>query len=103
MYPLQCSAGYPMPVKDGKFEIFAVGVKYTTAGSEYELALWDTGANAIIDQDNPPGDARRIFHFFGKDDASPYFPFPEPLKTRKGISIGTISNIDAGQIYVYVR
>jgi hypothetical protein len=103
MYPLQCTAGYPMPVKDGKFEIVAVGAKFTTAATAYEIAIWDTGVNALIDEDNPPVDARRIFHFYGKDDASPFCVFPDPLKTRKGISIGTIGNIDPGQIYVYVK
>ena len=103
MYPLQCTAGYPMPIKAGKFEICAIGMKMTAHGTAFELALWDTGVDTVIDEDNPPIDARRVFHLFGKDDAADFYSLPEPLKVRKGLSIGTISNIDAGQIYVYVR
>jgi len=103
MYPLQCTAGYAMPIKDGKFEIWAIGFKITTHGTAYDMALWDTGANAVIDQDNPPSDARRVFRLFGKDDGTDFYPLSQPLKVRKGLSIGTISNVDPGEIYVYVK
>jgi hypothetical protein len=103
MYPLQCTAGYPMPVKDGKFEIVAISAKLSTVGTDWELSLWDTGVNAIVDEDNPPGDSKRIFHLLDTGDQSPFISFPEPLKTRKGISVGATSGLDAGQIYVYVK
>ena len=103
MYPLHCTGGYAMPIKDGKFEICAIGFKTATHGTANELSLWDTGVNTVIDEDNPPNDAQRIFHMFGKDDSTDFYSLPEPLKVRRGLSIGAISNIDPGQIYVYVR
>ena len=103
MYPLQCTAGYAMPVKSGKMEIFALGFNLTTVSSAYELSIWDTSVNTVIDPDNPPPGARKIFHINGDGADSPFVTLPEPLKTRNGISVGDISNVEVGELYIYVR
>ena len=103
MYPLQCTAGYAMPIKTGKFEIVAIGAKLATVGTDSELSIWDTSAGTVIDEDAPSGDAKRIFHINDTGDSAFFFALPEPIKSRGGISIGTITNISPGQLYVYVR
>jgi len=103
MYPLQCTAGYAMPVKSGKMEIFALSFNLTAVSTAYELSIWDTPVNAIIDPDNPPAGARKIFHINGAGSESPFITLPESLKTRSGIAVGDISNVEAGELYIYVR
>lgn len=103
MYPLHCYAGYGMPIRAGKYEIVAIGFKAETIATDTQLSLWDTASNTTVDEDSPPGDATRIFNIYNTGDGPDFYPLPEPLKTRKGISVGTTSNIDGGQIYIYVR
>ena len=103
MYPLHCTGGFAMPIRSGKFEIVGVGLNLGAVSTDYELSLWDTGVNAIVDHENPPADARRIFHANGDGAGSEFIPFPESLKVRSGISVGVATNIDPGELYIYVR
>jgi len=103
MYPLHCTGGFAMPIRSGKFEIVGVGLNLDAVSTDYELSLWDTGVNAIVDHDNPPADARRIFHANGDGAGPEFFSFPEPIKVRSGISVGVMDNIEVGELYIYVR
>ena len=103
MYPLYCHAGYAMPIAVGKFEIIAFGFKLETITDDNELSIWDTASNAVVNPASPPADARRVFHINGDDNVSPFMSLPEPLKTRKGISVGHSTNVEPGELYIYVR
>ena len=109
MYPLTCYAGFPMPLKAGKFEIAG----YSCAADDTTLAM----ELAIVDDNTiMPSDT------FGKllDNADDYKfkivhrkaaitygnqlkeQFSFPIKTRYGISISS-TNIRGGSLCVYVR
>ena len=103
MYPLHCHAGFAMPIKAGKFSICAISAKPETLTDTLELQLWDTEAETVVNPDDPPVGAKRLMHFEADDAASLFISFPEPIKTRHGISIGSAANIDGGTLYVYVR
>lgn len=103
MYPLHCTGGFAMPIRSGKFEVVGVGINLATIDSDYELSLWDTGTNAIVDHEHPPTDARRIFHVNGTGAGPEFIRFPESIKVRGGLSVGVATNIDPGELYIYVR
>lgn len=111
-YPLQCYAGYSMPIKAGKFEIIGYFAAPEAIGTAMEIAIVD-------DTSIKPGDN------FGKiissmaststDNTKTVIAwervgvgynavqtFGEPIKTRHGISIYS-TNIKGGSLCVYVR
>jgi len=109
MYPIQCHAGFAMPVKAGKMEIvgFHATVDLLTATSEFAIVddntikpddKWGHLLGTIEDQDGIIVYCKGL----GSIDTSLDFVFPEPIKTRYGISIYG-DNLLAGSVCVYVR
>jgi len=103
MRPLQCTAGFGMPVHAGRGKIVAIAVNVQTAEDPFECALWDTSSNAVVDENNPPQDGRRLFNITGDGNGPNFFSFQEPLDFHRGVSVGDALNLEGGQLYVYVR
>lgn len=111
MYPMQCAAGFPMPLFAGKFEIVGFTATVETPAATARLAIYD-------DREIKPGDT------FGKliaeDDRynkktllveietiaaygiNIFYDFGEPIKIRNGVSI-CADNIVGGSLCVYRR
>lgn len=109
MYPLTCNAGYPMPVRAGKFEVFAMSATVATLANDSRVKLIDdrgitdvnfgrilpntfVGPTEIIDVKN-------IGNGSGTVEAS----LAEPVKVRNGISVAIADNIVAGSLKLFVR
>lgn len=110
MYPITCAGGYPLPMKAGKFEIFGFRASINTAGTAARVTLVDdetiddyakvgtvhadstTLKTTIIDVRDPLGTTGNL-----------EVMFPEPIKTRHGISISGWDNIVVGTGMLYVR
>lgn len=110
MYPLQCYAGYFVPIKEGRLEIIGVQTVVSTTSSASRIVFTDD--KDIKDRDK-----------FGKIKPSNYDKqkgiidvkgianidaileqfFPNPLKTRFGLSAVETTNIVPGTIKVYVK
>ncbi len=109
MYPIQCHAGFSMPLKAGKFEItgFCVTVNDPTANSQFAIVddpIIDQSTGfgnflgSIDDRDNILVNIKGLANI----DTSLNYEFAEPVKTRYGVSIYG-SNLKAGSVCVYRR
>lgn len=114
MYPLQCYAGIPMPVKSGKFQIVGYKAAVETTTSASQLVLVDDEDIIPTDKfgklignvaDINSGDKKTVIvnkkGIASVDGMLEEF-FPEPIKTRYGISVHA-ENIVGGSLCVYVR
>ncbi len=109
MYPLTCLGGFSMPVRAGKMEIVGYSVAAETAATAIELQVVD---DVQIKSDDKFGRLLTSFdsnktELFHKKGIAVYgvqidTMFPEPIKTRHGISIRT-ENVKAGSFCLYVR
>jgi hypothetical protein len=109
MYPLLCTAGYPMPLKAGKFEIVGWSVAARNPAVAIEVAIYDDRG---ITSDtfgrilpNPEDYKAKLIHrkgitTYGVQIDSPVMT--ESIKTRYGISVHT-SNVEGGSFCVYVK
>jgi hypothetical protein len=111
MYPLQCHAGFSMPVKAGKFEIAGFSVAAQDTAIAIQLVLVDdknvsptndTFGKLLTSAD---GNKNVLVHrkgivTYGVQIDS--FMFSEPIKTRYGLSVRA-ENVKAGSLCVYVR
>ncbi len=110
MYVAQCYAGFPMPLKAGKNEIYGVRATLVSTSAVSRLTLVD-------DADLPEGsnfgniyaasmikkttiiDERTVASTIGNIDVM----FPEPIKTRRGVSVAGATNLIGGSIMLYIR
>jgi len=110
MYPLQCYAGFSMPVKAGKFSITGFSVAAEDSAIPIELVIVDDAQIKPDDNfgrllETPDNHKNVITHRKGiitygvQIDA---FTFQEPVKTRYGISVYT-SNVLANSLCVFVK
>ena len=109
MYPIQCPGGFPVPAKQGKFEVygFCVTVADTTANSQFAI-VDDPGINQsnetgrlLTTLDEQKGVLANIKGLASIDTVLNY-EFAEPIKTRYGISIYSTNTL-AGSVCVYRR
>jgi hypothetical protein len=96
MYPLLCSGGFPVPEKDGQFDIVAVQVMPVSAASAVVAQLRDDNVGGAPASQN----YRHIVGLKSDGNSSPFIVFDPPLKTRKGLRATTLTN---GVCTVYVR
>ncbi len=113
MYPIQCHAGFPVPIcaGEGKYEILGFSATVETPSSDSQITFFDDGD--IRTGDNfgrmiPIADIYNTktilidINGLGSIDASLTYEFVEPIKTRYGISIAA-DNIKGGSICLYRR
>jgi hypothetical protein len=105
MYPLQCAAGYPNPVKRGKFEVYQVTATITDIGATARIQLIDSDAMMLYANgyQNPAEPQIIDIKVLPGERATVEGKLSEPVKLRKGISIVNADNIDVGSLKVYVR
>lgn len=110
-YPMQCAAGFPMPLHVGKFEIVGISATADVTSGLAQLVLYDDrtiGPNDLFGKLVPPDNMYTtrdmiidMKHIAALDDHLSY-SFEEPIKTRHGLSVSAI-NIKGGSICVYRR
>lgn len=110
-YPMQCYAGFPMPLHVGKYEILGLSATAETTSGAAQLTLFD---DRTIKPDDPFGKLVAVGDIYNTrdmlvdikviaalDDHISYM-FDEPIKTRHGLSLAA-NNIKGGSICVYRR
>ncbi len=112
MYVAQCYAGFPMPLKAGKFEVCGVRATPTSAAAAARMTLLDD--DTLVDGDRNGkmysatdshsrktifADVRTAANESGNIDVI----FPAPIKMRYGVSVAGLSNIIGGSITLYIR
>ena len=111
MYPIQCPGGYPVPAKQGKFEVcgFCITIADVTASAQFAI-VDDPGIDkgnsnetgrlltTLTDQKGVLANLRGV----ANTDGTLNYEFSEPIKTRYGISIYG-NNFVAGSVCVYRR
>lgn len=111
MYVAQCFAGFPMPLKAGKYEVFGVraSIKDATAAARLTLvddqdleegAKWGAiySTAEVADKKCMIIDERTVANTVGNIDVM----FPEPIKLRRGISMAG-SNLRGGTVTLLIR
>ena len=113
MYPIQCYAGFPVPIcaGAGKFEIAGFSATVETPAESSQIAFFD---DSQIKNGDAFGKLVAIADIYNTKtllidikgiaaiDASLTYEFVEPIKTRYGISIAS-DNIKGGSICLYRR
>jgi hypothetical protein len=109
MYPIQCHAGFSMPLKAGKFEItgFCATVNDPTANSQFAIVDDPTinqssGFGKLLESIDDQENVLINLKGLASIDTSLSYEFAEPVKTRFGVSIYS-SNLKAGSICIYRR
>lgn len=110
MYPLTCHAGFPMPVKAGKFEITGFSLAAEDTSLSIEVLLVDDVNILPTDKFGKlltSFDENKVVLCHRKGIATygvqiDTFEFSEPIKTRHGLSIRA-ENVLTGSLCVYVR
>ena len=110
MYPLTCYAGFPNPLRVGKFEIVGFSCAAEDTAIAIELAIVDD--QTLLPTDNfgkqlINGDDYKVKVLHRKGIATygvqvDSLAFTEPIKVRHGISVHS-KNIKGGSLCVYVR
>ncbi len=96
-YPNLCPGGYPMPEKEGRFEVIGINVVPSVAGANTEVVLrdhWDLSVPRTNDPDNT-----KFIVFRSEQQGG--FMFDAPFKTLYGLRAQTLS--DNTEVYVYIR
>jgi hypothetical protein len=99
-----------MPLKAGKNEIFGVRATLKSSAAVARLTLVDDmdlpeGAgfgriySASMDKKTTILDERTVATYAGTMDVM----FPEPIKTRRGVSVAGATNLVGGSIMLYIR
>ncbi len=103
MYALECYANYYLPIKIGQFKVLGLEatVQDTSAPSRVVLIDDDSGIPLGEDYDIKKGliDIKGLPNSKGILEIN----FPEPIVTRKGITIVQSTNIVGGTIKLWVR
>jgi len=113
-YPIQCTAGFPMPLVVGKYEILGFVAEISDTTADAQIAIYDDRTIKTEDAFGKLIAVADIYHTKTllvdlKSDgaasgASGYleYDFPEPVKIRNGLSIAA-DNIKGGSLCVYRR
>jgi len=112
MYPNTCYAGYPMPLRTGKFELMGYSAAPSAVGTAMEVAIIDDRNigdkkwGSLITTMESTGTQNTKTVVAWDKIAAGYTVyasmFPEPLKVRHGISV-YCSNVKAGSFCLYIR
>ena len=107
MQPLTCRAGYPMPIKKGRVEIWGVVATVNDPTAVSRLTLVDCEDFHILTNEviTPVNNRRHILDLKGLANADGTLSmfFPEPIKTMRGLSVINTTNLEGGKIFVYIR
>jgi hypothetical protein len=111
MYVAQCHAGFPMPLKAGKQEVYGVRATLQDATAAARLTLVDDysladdakfgalySTTAVADKPCMFVDERTIANTVGSIDVM----FPEAIKLRRGVSMAA-SNLKGGTVTLLIR
>lgn len=96
-YPNLCPGGYPMPEKEGRFEVIGINVAPTQDGVDTEVVLrdhWDLSTPRAQDPSN-----EKFIVFRSKSAGG--FMFDAPFKTFYGLRAHTVS--PNTEVYIYIR
>jgi hypothetical protein len=111
-YPLTCAAGYPNPLREGKFEITQMRATVLNPAVSARITLIDDAAIKVGD---------RVGKIYADDYLVPGSPrvidtkldantggdvdviFGESLKLRHGLSVVNCTNIVSGSLCVFGR
>lgn len=113
MYPIQCKAGFPVPIKAGKFDILKIVVPINDMTADSRLVLVD---DSTITENDKQGkvlgnlsNVKTILCDLKADGATSGAEgvlkadfSTNPIKTRYGLSL-YYDNIIAGSVCVYWR
>uniref|UniRef100_A0A6H1ZWD3 Uncharacterized protein n=1 Tax=viral metagenome TaxID=1070528 RepID=A0A6H1ZWD3_9ZZZZ len=111
MYPIQCYAGFAMPIKKGKFEIYGFSATVSDPTVDSRLVIVDD--TTIADTDvlgkvlilaDINSQKVILVNKKGIANVDPYLAegFSEPIKTRNGTSV-LARNLIGGSVCLYVR
>lgn len=96
--PLLCPGGYPVPEKQGIFEIVGISAVPTTTGSAMEIELRDDwGFDQTWDPDH---NKHEIIKLKSDGNEGLFHMFIAPIKTLRGIRATTLTNATRVQVYV---
>ena len=110
-YPMQCYAGFPMPLLTGKFEITGFCCSVETTASTSQIAIFDDPTIKSGDNFGKLIPVADIYHTkvllcdiknVASLDKAVQYEFPEPVKIRHGISLAA-DNIVGGSLCLYRR
>lgn len=98
-YPILCSGGYPVPEKEGQFEIVGIDIVPTVVGTAMEVVLrdhWDADWN-----NDPERNKHELISFKTDGNNSVHHMFQSPIKTRRGLRATILTNCT--RVIAYVR
>lgn len=98
-YPNLCPGGYPMPEKEGVFEIVGIGFTPTVVGSQAVVELRDHWS-ANYDND-PDRNKHEVIKIVDEGNDSYFHMFTSPIKVRRGTRATTLTNTT--RVLMYVR
>lgn len=109
MYPITCKAGFSIPAKAGKFDVLGYSVRINDETADSEFALVDD-SNITLGHDTGfvigslTNQKTIIAHVAGLANLDSVLAvmFPEPIKTRHGLSVFA-TNVLPGSVIVYTR
>lgn len=99
-YPNLCPGGYPMPEKEGVFEIVGIGFTPTVVGSQAIVELRDHWSS---DRDyyDPDHNKHEVIKIVDDGNKSYFHMFPTPIKVRRGTRATMLTNTT--RVLMYVR
>lgn len=104
MYPITCMGGYPIPIKKGKFTVWGFNAVVTTPASASRLTLVDSEDFKEVADTQAMKPVLCDVKGVANGDGTICFIFPEPIKVRHGVSIGSgTTNIQAGRTTVFIQ
>ena len=109
MRPIQCLGKFAMPIKAGKFDILGMEATVSDTALASRFAIVDDESikptdnngvilNSLLYKRDVLADVKGV----ASVDSTIGFMFPEPIKTRHGISLYH-ENLVAGSVIVYTR
>jgi len=112
-YPIQCNAGFPMPLVAGKYEIVGFTAEVETATLDSQIAFFD---DRTIKNEDSFGKLISVADIYttktllidlkntgvAGGEGNLTYEFSEPIKVRNGISIAA-QNVKGGSICLYRR
>ncbi len=109
MRPLQCHAGFPVPIGAGKYEVCGVSAVVSDTAAAARLTLID---DVDLPRDSTVGrvlteDGQKVTFIDLKGLANAHGNlveyFFESVKMNKGISVTNASNLIGGKVILFVR
>jgi hypothetical protein len=96
-YPNLCPGGYPMPEKEGRFEVIGINVAPTADGVDTTVVLRDHWDLSVPRANDPSNEKYIVF----RSNSDGGFMFDSPFKTLYGLRAHTLS--PNTEVYLYIR